>query len=220
MTTSVIGVFVLSLVVAVSIYAADTSNFTQVINAGTLAVDIIDGSYASVANPAVAMSPVTFDYACQSSTGIFGTATEQIYVANPDAADNGWNVTMAATGGATDIWDSAGTDFDFNDPQAAGCADGGADADSIAGQMTVDPSGGTIAVGNCATCTTTNISAGSSAAFAEGTTDSITLLSGASASDDIGDWTLQGVSISQSIPPEQPAASDYNIDMTLTIASL
>lgn len=48
-------------------------------------------------------------------------------------------------------------------------------------------------------------------------TDSITILAGASGSDDVGDWKLTGVSISQTIPAEQAAASDYNIDMTLSI---
>jgi hypothetical protein len=85
--------------------------------------------------------------------------------------------------------------------------------------MTVDASGGTLDTGDCSSCTTTNISLGSSDAFEEGSTDSITILTGAAGSDDIGDWTLTDVSISQQIPPEQAAASDYNIDMVLTIAS-
>jgi hypothetical protein len=49
------------------------------------------------------------------------------------------------------------------------------------------------------------------------TTDSVTLLTAAAGSDDIGDWTLQGVSILNTIPAEQPAASDYDINMTLSI---
>ncbi|MBD3330213.1 hypothetical protein GF354_01635 [Candidatus Peregrinibacteria bacterium] len=194
-----------------------TSNFTQTINAGTLSVDIVDGSYAAVASPSVTMSSATFSFACQTTTGTFGSATEQIYVQNPDATDNGWSVTLAASA-PTDVWDSAGTDFDFNDPTSSGCTDG-ADTDSFGGQMTVDPSGGTLAAGQCASCTTTNVTKGSSASFSEGSVDSITLLTGAAGSDDIGDWTLQGVSISQTIPAEQPAASDYDINMTLTIAA-
>lgn len=86
--------------------------------------------------------------------------------------------------------------------------------------MTIDASGGTLAVGACASCTTTNVTKGSSNAFVEGTTDTITILTGAAGSDDIGDWTLQGVSVSQEIPAEQPAASDYSIDMVLSIAAL
>ena len=195
-----------------------TTSLTQTINAGTLSVDIVDGSYAPVGTPSVAMSTETFSFSCGSSTGTLGTATEQIYVQNPDNADGGWSLTIAASN-PTDLWDSAGTDYDFNDPTTSGCEDGG-DADSFAGQMTIDASGGTLAVGNCSSCTTTNITKGSSSAFDEGTTDSITLLTAAAGSDDIGDWTLQGVSLSQTIPPEQPAAADYSLSLTVTVAVL
>ena len=198
-------------------YAAGTSTFTQTINPGTLAVDIVDGSYNSVANPSMAMTAVTFSFSCQTASGTFGTASEQIYVKNPDAADNGWTVSLAASS-TTAFWDGSTADFDFNDPGGTGCTDG-TDADTLAGQMTVDASGATLAAGQCASCTTSNITKGSAASFSEGTTDSITILSGAAASDDIGDWTLRGVSISQKIPAEQPALSDYSIDMTLTVAA-
>lgn len=200
------------------IYAANTSNFTQTINAGTLSVDIVDGSYNTVASPAVAMTAATFSFACQQSTGTFGTATEQIYVQNPDAADSGWTVSIAGSA-TTALWASSGPDFDFNDPTSSGCSDG-ADADSFGGQMGLNPNAGTLAVGGCSSCTTTNVTKGSSSAFSEGTTDSITVLSGAAGSDDIGDWTLQGVSVTQEIPGEQPAASDYNITLVLSIVAL
>jgi len=205
---------------ATYVLASSTSNFTQTINAGTLAVDIVDGSYVTVGSPTMAMSAATFSFACQTKTGTFGTASEVIYVSNPDAADNGWTVSLAAAA-TTDVWDSAGTDFDFNEAGSSGCVDDGAttDADSFGGQMTVDASGATLAVGQCASCVTTNVTKGSSASFVEGTTNTITILTGATASDDIGDWKLTGVSISQKIPAEQPAASDYNINMVLSIAA-
>ncbi len=201
----------------VYVLASSTSNFTQTINPGTLSVDIVDGSYESVSSPSMAMSPVNFSFSCQTATGSFGTTTQQIYVSNPDAADSGWTVTLAASS-TTAVWDSAGTDFDFNDPNGSGCTDG-ADADGFGGQMTVDASGATLATGGCSSCTTNNITKGSSASFSEGTTNSITILSGAAASDDIGDWTLRGVSINQKVPAEQPAASDYDINMVLTITA-
>jgi hypothetical protein len=185
--------------------ASSTSTFNQVIGGGTLVTDIVDASYVTVANPSVTMAATTFSFAQQTTTGTFGTADEQIYVSNPDAADAGWALSMAAAN-PTDMWDSAGTDFDFN----------GA---SSAGQMTVDASGGTLAKATCLACTTDNISQGSSAAFNQGTVNSVTLLDAAAASDDIGNWTLQGVGISQTIPAEQPAASDYHIHMVLTVAA-
>lgn len=213
----VVSFVVVSLGVGTYVYASSTSNFTQTINTGTLAVDIVNGSYASVGSPSVAMGAATFSFACQAATGSFGTATQQIYVQNPDAADAGWTVSLAASA-ATAVWDSAGTDYDFNDPTTVGCTDG-ADADSLGGQLTVDASGGTLAAGQCAGCTTSNVTRGSSGAFNQGTTDSITVLTGAAGSNDIGDWTLQGVSLSQSIPAEQPAASDYDINMVLSVAA-
>jgi hypothetical protein len=210
-------IFFLLLIIgsAIYVYAADTSTFNQTINSGTLSVDIVDGSYVSVSSPSIDMSTLSFGFTCQTSTGTFGTATEQIYVKNPDAADSGWTVSLAGSA-TTAVWDSAGTDFDFNDSSGSGCTDGG-DTDSFGGQMTVDASGGSISIGSCSSCTTTGVSAGSSNSFVEDSVDDITILSGASESDDIGDWTLQGVSISQTVPSEQPAASDYSINMVLSI---
>jgi len=95
----------------------------------------------------------------------------------------------------------------------------GGDTDTVGGQMTVDPSVGTLAVGSCASCVTTNVAKGSSSSFAEGTLDSITLLNAAAASSDVGDWKFTGVAISQKIPSEQGAASDYDINMVVSIVA-
>jgi hypothetical protein len=181
-------------------------------------VDIVNSSYVTVGSPSVAMTAAPFSFACQTATGSFGSSTQQIYVKNPDASDTGWTIALAASA-PTAFWDSTGTDYDFNDPTTAGCADG-ADADSLKGQMTVDPSVGTLTAGACLSCTTTSVTKGSSSAYNQSTVDSITILTGAAGSDDIGDWKLQGVSISQKIPAEQPAASDYNINMTLTVTAI
>lgn len=212
-----IVIFSLPLLFTSYVYAANTSTFNQTINAGTLSVDIVDGSYVSVPTPSVTMGAISFSFGCQTATGTFGTASQQIYVQNPDAADNGWTASLAASD-PTDLWDSVGTPFDFNDANGSGCTDG-ADADSYGGQMTVDASVGTLAVGQCSSCTVTNVTKGSSNSFVESSVDNITVLSGASGSDDIGDWTLQGVDISQEVPAEQPAASDYSIDMVLSVVA-
>lgn len=205
-----------SLLVVAGAYAATTksSNFTQTIGAGTLSVDIVNGSYATVGSPSVSMGAYTFSFNCGTSTGTFGSASEQIYVQNPDAADDGWTLSVAASA-ATSTWSSAGTDMDFNDPSA--CTDGG-DADSLAGRLTLDPSGGTMATGTCGTCGSGGVSVGSIAAFNQGVVDAITLLT-SDGTVDIGDWTLQGISVAQVIPGQQPAASDYNIDMIVTVTA-
>lgn len=190
---------------------------TITVTAAALTADIVNASYVTVGSPAMAMNNSTFSFPCHAVTGSFGTASQQIYVNNNDGADSGWVLTLAAQA-TTDVWDSAGTDYDFNDPTGSGCTDG-ADADSVGGQMTVDPSAATLAVGQCGSCTTSSVTKGASSAFNEGTTNSITLLTAAAGSDDIGDWTLQGVGISQMIPAEQPIASDYDINMVLTVTA-
>lgn len=194
-----------------------TSNFQQTISPGTLEVDITDDTYTPIGSPSVAMDSATFSFTCQTTTGTLGTSSEQIYIVNPNAANDGFTVSIAASN-PTDLWDSAGTPFDFNDPTNSGC-DNGSDADSYGGQMTIDPSGATLATGACAGCGSTGLTLGSSASFNEGTLDSITLLTASAGSDDIGDWYIRGVSISQTIPAEQPAENDYNIDMVISVVA-
>ena len=95
-----LGLVVIAFSLSVGIFqvwASNTSNFTQTINAGTLTADIVDAGYSSVGSPTVAMGAETFSFSCQTANGTFGTATEQLYVSNPDAADNGWTLTMAGS---------------------------------------------------------------------------------------------------------------------------
>lgn len=206
-------------------YAASDSDFSQTINAGTLAADIKDDSRDTVASPSVSMSAVGFSFDCQAggsaSTGTFGTNTERVYVSNGDAADNGWDLTVAATGDDTATWDNGGAteSFDFNDAGASGCTDDGttADADSLAGQMTIDPSVGTLTT-DCGSCDDTSVTKGSSDAFDEGTTDDIAILNAAAGSDDVWRGYMTGIDISQTIPAEQPADT-YTINLTLTAAA-
>ena len=208
------------LLVSQVVLASSTSNFTQTITAGTLSIDIVNGSYVTVGSPSVAFGSVAFSFACRTAgnrtAGTFGTASEVIYVQNPDAADGGWTASLAGSSVAA-VWDSAGTDYDFNDPTNSGCGDGADSPDTVGGQMTVDASVGTLAAGACLTCVTTNITKGSGTSYSSGVTDSVTLLTAAAGSDDIGDWKLTGVSILNTVPAEQPAAADYDINMTLSI---
>lgn len=202
--------------------AANTPTFNQTINAGVLSTDILDASRVTVASPSVSMSTKSFLFTCASggsaSTGTFGSNTQRIYVINPSAANNGWTLTMAATSGTTSTWTDGGSNtYDFNDSSSSGCGDG-ADADSAAGQLTIDPSVSTLTT-DCTSCSTTNVTKGSNASFAEGSVDSVTLLSASAASDDIWRGYLTGVSLSQTIPAEQTPAS-YTINMTLTATAL
>jgi len=216
-----LAVLLLTLLSGGTAYAASNSTFSQVINTGALATDIMDASQVTVASPSVTMSAKNFAFTCQAggsaSTGTFGANSERIYVSNPDGADNGWTLTVAATSGATARWANGGATqhFDFNDPSGgtAGCTDGG-DADSNPGQLSLNPTAGTITT-DCGSCGTTGVTKGSSSAFNQGTTDNITLLNAANTSDDIWRGYLTGVTASQTIPAEQPADS-YSLSLTLT----
>lgn len=220
---AVLAVTLLLLGVVSVAYAANNTDLNQTIDAGTLVTDIRDASRVTVASPAVAFSNVTFSFNCLTGgarpSGTFGTNIERIYVDNPGAANNGWTLALAATGGPTDSWDNGGVteQYDFNDPTTGGCDDGG-DADSLAGQLSVDPSVGTLNT-DCTSCAATNITLGTASAYNQGTTDSITLLNAAAGSDDTGRWYLIGVDMDQTIPAEQPNDS-YSINMTLSITAI
>jgi hypothetical protein len=193
------------------VLASDDTILSQTINAGTLDVVIVDANGDSVASPGVTFEPVTFNFDYQTSTGTLGTATEMVRVSNPTTTDT-WSLAIAATNGASATWSDGGTGaFDFNDT-TANAADG-ADADSVGGQLTFDPSVGTLAA--IAPYADTNVTKGSSAAFAEGTDDSITLLSGAAGSDAPGRWDFTNIGLSQDIPAAQ-SEGVYTLDMTLT----
>lgn len=205
-------------------FAASNSTFNQTVNTGTLSTDIMNASRVTVGSPSVSMSSKSFSFDCQAggsaSTGTFGSNTERIYVSNGDAADNGWTLTVAATGGATARWQNGGASqfMDFNDPtgSTAGCTDGG-DADSTAGQLTLDPNAGTITT-DCTSCTTTNVSKGSSSGFNQGSVDSVTILNAAAGSNDVWRGYVTGVGVSQTVPAETPADA-YTLDLTLTVTA-
>lgn len=224
------GAYVLSslglvLIQAVPALAAPASDLTQNITAGTLAVDILDASRVAVASPSISLSAKSFSFNCQSggsaSTGTLGSNAQRLYAINPGASTpNGWNITIAATGGATSTWSNTGATkkFDFNDAGTGGCTDG-ADTDSYAGQLTLDPSVSTLTA-DCTSCTTTGVTKGSSAAFVEGTANSITLLTASNTASNPFRGYLTGVGVSQTIPAEQQPDSSYSLNLTMTITAL
>ena len=207
----------LALVVGGGVFAADNTDLTQTINAGVLSTTILDENRADVTNPSVAMTALSASFDCETTTGSLGSNTERVYAANPDASDTGFVVSLAATGGTTDTWTDGGTnEYDFNDATTAGCDDG-ADSDNFAGQLSVDPSVATLTT-DYSGSSTTGITQGSSSAFDEGTTDSITLLNAGATSDDVWRGYLTGIDLSQTVPAEQPATS-YDINLTLDVVA-
>lgn len=183
--------------------------------AGTLSVDIVDAGGTPVPAPSIAMGAMALSFTYQTVNGAFGASAQKIRVDNT-TGNAQWSLTLAATGGATAFWDGTPADYDFNDP-TAGAGDGG-DADNLGGQMTINPSGATITPKSG--CTNTGLSLGSSAAYSQGVVDTITLLSAGSSAGTNCYWDTTGITVSQTIPKEQPAASDYNINMTLTVTAI
>jgi hypothetical protein len=202
-------------------FAAPTPTLSQTINSGVLSTDILDASQVTVASPSFSMTAKSTSFTCQSggsaSTGTLGAAAQRLYVINPGAAaPNGWTLAIAATAGPTATWTSGGNTFDFNDAGGSGCTDG-ADTDTKAGQLTVDPSAGTITT-DCASCTATNVTKGTSTAYVETTANSVTLLTASSSVQSVWRGYLTGASLSQVIPAETPSGT-YTLNMTLTAAA-
>lgn len=181
---------------------------------GALEVDIVDVGGSSVASPFVLFSSLTISFSDQVSTGTLGANDQRIRVTNTTANPQ-WSLSIAATSGTTALWDGSTDDFDFNDPTAS--AGDGADADSFGGQLSIDPSGATIAPEGG--CSSTGIALGSSSAFSEGVTDAITISSANGTADTSCYFDFTGVNLSQTVPAEQISDS-YDIDMTLTIVAI
>lgn len=189
--------------------ASDDTQFDQDIT-GALDVQIVDAGGSVVSNPSVAFPSKAFSGSFQSSAATLGVASQKMRVTNPTGTET-WTLNIAATSGSTASWSSGSANYDFNDATAS--AGDGADADSYGGELTVDPSTGTIA--GVSGTATINVSLGASDAFEEGTTDSIDLMSASAGADAPGVWDLTGISLSQDIPAMQ-ATGSYSIDMTLT----
>lgn len=196
----------LAFFVGATVSAAPNSQMNQKINAGPRTIDIVDttNSDAPVANPAVQFTDQTFSFTDQTSPGILGTAAEMLRVSNA-SGNEAWAVTIAASA-PTDLWDDTVSTYDFNDPAVGG------------GQLTIDPTSGTLATVT-GSCGTAGITQPAAAAFDEGVNDSITLLQAASDAKHC-EWDFSGINFSQNIPGGTPesGASDYALDLVLTIS--
>lgn len=194
--------------------AGTTKICASAFGAGTLTTDIVDAGGSSVTNPSIAMGAVATAFSYQTVNGTLGVSTQKIRTDN-STGNAQWTLTIAADSGPTALWSAGTPKYDFNDP-TANAGDGG-DADSYGGQMTVNPSAGTLTPKSG--CANTGLTLGSSASFSEGVTNSITLLTaGSSAAIRTCYWDLTGVSVSQTIPAEQ-AAGNYSLNMTLTVTA-
>ncbi len=185
-------------------------------SAGSLNTDIVDASGVSVGSPSFGFSSLIAPIDCGSTTATFGTASQKIRAKNTTDTPT-WSLSIAATSGATTLWNDGTHTYDFNDTGGSpnGCTDSG-DTDTKAGLMSIDPSTGSLATRP--TCTTTGISKGSASAFNEGTINAINLLTSSSLTDFWCYWDFTGVAMTQQIPGGQLPGS-YSIGMTLTIVA-
>lgn len=206
----VIAMMMVMPVAVANIYAANTPQFNQAINAGSLSVDIVDAGGTTVASPAVTFNALNFSFDTQDATGTLGTASEKIRVSNPTSTAT-WSVNLAASA-TTAKWTAGTNYYDFND--GSGYTDG-ADTDTYGGQMTVNPSVGTLA--GVSGCATTNVTKGASDSFVEGSVDSIDIFSAAAGASTFCRWDLTGVGLTQKVPASQ-ASGSYSVNMTLTIS--
>ena len=198
-------------VATINVIPAEGMSFAYGRYIGSLGVDVVDGSGVSVASPSLAMSGLVISNLCQTTTGTLGMSTQKIRLANTTGYSP-WSLSIAASGGATANWSSGTATYDFNDANASGCSDGG-DADSLAGQLSIDPTAATNAPQ--AGCTTTGVGLGSASTFSQGTTDSITLASASTSALPGCYWDLTGIALSQKIPSLQ-ASGSYSLQLTLT----
>lgn len=187
----------------------------EVNSPGGLSVDIVDSGGTPVGSPNVSLAAAPQGFTCQEVTGTLGVSAQKLRLTN-DTGNGSWSLSIAASA-PTDRWTATGpVYYDFNDGSGtpAGCSDGG-DTDGSAGQLTLNPTTATITpeVG----CTSTNLSLGSLASFAEGTLNSIELVSAASG-DTSCYWDVTGIGVSQRIPVESSPGS-YALDLTMTITA-
>ena len=172
-----------------------------------LSADIVNGAGgSSVSSPSATLGAVTKSFVCQTATGTLGVSTQQMQVSNY-LSTFAWTLSLAATSGQTATWSNGTQTYAFNNSAGSGCT---------SGQLTINPSGGTLAASSG--CTNTGVSLGASTAFVSGTTNSITIASASTSASNNCYWDITGVGLSQAIPALQ-ANGSYSINMTLTITA-
>lgn len=117
-----LAVIMAAVAVPSAAHAALNTDLSQVINAGTLSVDFVDGSNQSIASPSVSFGAVNFSFACQPATATLGTASQKLQVKNPKKA--GVSIDLNAATPATDEWTSGSDTYKYNDAAGSGCTNG------------------------------------------------------------------------------------------------
>lgn len=175
------------------------SSGTITLSSGSLSVDIVDAGGTPIGSPSVAFASKNFSWTTQTSAGTLGISSQKIRLTNNTATAT-WTLSISATSGPTALWVSGGNNYDFN-------------GSASAGRLQVDASGSTITPQGG--CSTTGLSKGSATYFAQGTQDSVNLVTAGGTAQTNCYWDITGVALTQDIPASQVAGS-YSIGMTLT----
>ena len=180
--------------------------------AASFGADIVNSSGVSVSSPSVSMSAMSYAFACQTSTGTLGSASQKIRVTNTTPADsNGWNLTIGAS--SADWSDGAGHTYAYNNSA-------GSPAGCTSGQLTINPTAATITPESSPEygCTNTGVSAYTASTAFTGSTPA-TIIQASPSSSHYCYWDITGITLSQTIPPVQPSGT-YSINFTITLTAL
>lgn len=184
---------------------------------GTLSVDIVDGAGSPVSSPSAGFSSLSTLFTCEETTATLGTASQKIRIANL-TANGSWTLSIAPTAGPTSLWNNAGNSehFDYNDITGTkpGCDDG-ADSDTFAGKLRVEPAASTL--NNQTGCSSTGMTLGTDQDYNQAVVDSIVLIVASGANTECY-WDITGIGLRQMIPSEQNPAS-YTLGLTLTVTA-
>lgn len=178
-----------------------SSKLSQTINPGVLSTDIRNSSNVVVNNPTFSMAAKTVSFSQQTSTGTFGDNQNRIYVENPGAANNGWTLTLNALQPGSGVWGSGSDTYKYN-------------ANATTGQLTVNPSAGTITpvIGSG-----TGVLKNTATAFSG--SNPVRLMTASASADKVWAGYITGIGLTQAIPASQPAGT-YTLPMVQTITAL
>lgn len=202
-----------------AVQAQKTVTFTTSIAQGTLIANIRNASGLNVSSPNLHLGDVINTSNCRYSGSSLkeslGDDSQRLFVDNPNAATNGWTLTLASENGNGSLWNGAeGNKFDFNDSGSSGLGCTDSDSDGFGGELMVDVSSADINT-HCISCSNNYVSRGSSTVESFANSPSITLMSATNQADTLGSWYMTDVDVIQTVPAGQEG-DDYSIEFTLT----
>lgn len=181
---------------------------------GSLDLRFTNAANATLNNPTTKFSNATTTRDVSTTTAsLSNDSSQQLEVSN-SLSTTGWNVSLAATGGASAKWMRTGGagDYDFNS------------TDASRGRLTVDLSSSIFAATGSTpagqVCSTTGLSYGAGGDFIAGTpsANSITLANASSSSGLNCMFKLQNIGLKQTVPAYQKSGV-YTLPVTVTVTA-